>query len=377
MPLKRVVAQQRARMLIERMVLENRLPHALLFWGPAGSGKSAAAIELARWLNCRTGLDGPCDVCDSCKQFRLLEHPHLLYILPLPGHALADAESGELTDAGAQELTEILKRKGELLYCSTEFPGGQNILIGQIRALLQWAGMKSFEDYPRIALIEKADQLREEAANALLKLLEEPPPNFILIITAQSLDDILPTLRSRCQAVEFDPLQTETIENFLRSLGSLEEAEIMRIAQLSAGNLTRALQFVAQSAETTTLYEFAINVVRHSLGRNPLGFDPLVEAWSRLDAGSQHLVLEIIASWLRDAAFIQKCGKDAYPRVIHRERLEWLEKFVVNCRQADFLQAVSCVEVARRNLQRNVLAPLALLTLSRGLYRAIYQCPPI
>jgi DNA polymerase-3 subunit delta' len=376
MPLKRVVAQQRARMLIERMVQENRLPHALLFWGPAGTGKSVAAIELARWLNCRTGIAGPCDVCDSCKQFRLLEHPHLLYLLPLPGRALADAESGELTDAGAAELTEILRRKGELLYCSTDFPGGQNILIGQIRALLQWAGMKSFENYPRIALIEKADQLREEAANALLKLLEEPPQDFVLILTAQAQEDVLPTLRSRCQAVEFEPLRTETIENFLRALGSLEEAEIMRIAQLSSGNLSRALQFATQAAETTRLYDFAINVVRHSLGRNPLDFDPLLETWNRLDGGSQQLVLEIIASWLRDAAFIQQCGKEAYPRVIHRERLEWLEKFVANCRQADFLQAVSCVEDTRKKLQRNVLAPMALLTLSRDLYRAIYQRPP-
>ncbi len=377
MPLKRLVAQQRARKLIERMVQENRLPHALLFWGPAGTGKSAAAIELARWLNCRSGFDGPCEVCDSCRQFRLLEHPHLLYILPMPGRALADAETGELTDAGAAELTEILRRKGESLYSATDFPGGQNILIGQIRALLQWAGMKSFENYPRIALIEKADQLREEAANALLKLLEEPPPNFILILTAQAQEDLMPTLRSRCQAVEFEPLQAETIENFLRSLGSLEEAEIMRIAQLSSGNLSRALQFAAHTAETTMLYDFAINVVRHSLGRNPLDFDSILETWSRLDGGSQHLVLEIIASWLRDAAFIQQCGRDAYSKIIHRERLDWLEKFVANCRQADFLQAVSCVEDARKRLQRNALAPLALLTLSRDLFRVIHQRQPI
>ncbi len=180
MPLERIIEQSRARVLIERMVCENRLPHALLFWGPSGVGKSAAALELARWLNCRKALQGPCGECPSCRQFRTLEHPHLTYLLPVPASALTDSEGGELSEKGSLQMAEILQAKGEDPYCTSVYPGGQTLLIGQIRGLLQWAAKRSFEDTPRLALIERADRLREEAANALLKLLEEPPPNFIL-----------------------------------------------------------------------------------------------------------------------------------------------------------------------------------------------------
>ncbi|RJQ87763.1 MAG: AAA family ATPase, partial [Desulfobacteraceae bacterium] len=268
MPLERVIAQTRARTLIERMVQDNRLPHALLFWGPPGSGKSAAAIETARWLNCEAGLSGPCGSCESCRQFAALEHPHFMYLLPLPGRALADAESGELSQAGAEELSEILRRKGADPYQKAEMSGAQGILIGQIRALLQWASRKTFSGRPRVALVDQADRLREEAGNALLKLLEEPPPDFILVLTAPSPEDLLPTLRSRCQAVEFDRLAPAVVAAELARRFELDPVAADVAARLSGGDLSRALDFAAQPQQSVQMHDLAINLVRHSLGRN-------------------------------------------------------------------------------------------------------------
>jgi DNA polymerase-3 subunit delta' len=354
------------------MVQENRLPHALLFWGPPGSGKSVAALELVRWLTCREGLTGPCGQCNSCVQFRTLEHPHLTYLMPLPGKALVDSEEGELTEAGAAELAAILKHKAEEPYSTAVIPGGQYLLIGQIRALLQWASRRSFEDLPRLALVDRADRLREEAGNALLKLLEEPPPNFILVLTASSQDDVLPTLRSRCQAVEFDRLSAATIERVLRDRG-LEEAAAARLARLCGGDLSRALEFASHPEIAQQLNELAINVVRHSLGRNPIEFDALLEEWGKLDLADQLLVLEIISTWLRDAALLQSLGAEAEKRVIHLDRLDLLKKFVANCPVADFVQAADKVDEARWRLRGNALASLILVALSRELYRAVYH----
>lgn len=376
MPLDRLLDQTRARTLLERMVRENRLPHALLFWGAAGVGKSVAAIELARWLNCQQGLWNPCTTeggCDSCRQFQTLAHAHFTYVMPLPGKAFANAEAGELTEAGASEIAEILKQKGQEPYFDCSFPGAQYILIGQIRALWQWASRRAFEGKPRVALIAQADRLREEAANALLKLLEEPPPDFILILTAPAQEDILPTLRSRCQAVEFDQLSTTTIENVLRLRTMLKPPEIARIARLCGGNLASALDFAIHPQEVDNLFNLAINVVRHSLGRNPIEFDPLLEKWSQSDPAEQTFILEIIASWLRDAALVQALGEEAPPRILFQDRLELLQKFVANCPQADFIAAVEKVDLARRRLEGNALAPLTLISLSRDLYQTVYQ----
>ena len=377
MPLERLIEQPRARRVIECMVRENRLPHALLFWGPQGVGKSAAAIELARWLNCDRELEGPCGACDSCIRFRALEHPHFSYQMPLPGKALVDSEGGELTQAGAALLADILKAKGEDPYRPADFPGGQFILIGQIRFLVQWASKRAFIDKPRLALIDGADRLREEAGNALLKLLEEPPANFILVLTAETPEDLLPTLQSRCHSVEFDRLRPEVIERELRARGFDEERSIRRIAHLCGGNFTRALEFVAQPERATQLHNLAINLVRHALSKSPLELDHLLETWVKLGPTDQRLTLEIIATWMRDAAVIQAIEGTGEAEVINVDHRDLLKKFVANCPRADFTSATEQVEEARRNLEGNALPPLTLLSLARHLYCDIYQHKPV
>lgn len=377
MPLGRLLEQKRARRLIERMVQGERLPHALLFWGPPGVGKSAAAIELARWLNCGEGMEGPCGSCDSCVRFRTLEHPHFTYVLPFPGKALADSETGEMTDSGAAELTDILRTKGEDPYRSAEFTGAQFILIGQIRSMLQWVNRRPFTKAPRLALIDHADRLKEEAGNALLKLLEEPPPDFILVLTAETPEDILPTLRSRCQAVEFDRLNSEAVVGELTRRNLCQPNEALRIARLCGGNLSRSLDFASEPNRALEFHELAINIVRYALGRNPLELDDLIEAYQRLERLDQLLVLEIISTWLRDAAVLQSSGRSGESRIIHSDRLEWLQKFVANCPRADFVEATVRVDQARRHLEGNALAPLTLLVMARELYRAVYQKTPV
>jgi DNA polymerase III subunit delta' len=324
-------------------------------------------------LNCREGLAGPCGLCDACVQFRTLENPHFNYVLPLPGKALVDSEEGELTETGATELTAIFKRKAEEPYSAAVYPGGQFVLIGQIRSVLHWASRRSFDDLPRVALIDHADRLREEAGNALLKLLEEPPPNFILILTARDQDDILPTLRSRCQAVEFDRLKTDTIARFLSQCESINAATAQRIARLCSGDLSRALEFASQPQQAEELHDLAINLVRHSLGRNPLEFELLLEKWNSIGLADQFLVLEIVSTWLRDAALLQNLGAVGEGRIIHSDRLDLLQKFVANCPEADFAEAADKVDQARSRLDGNALAPLTLLVLSRELYRAVYH----
>jgi DNA polymerase-3 subunit delta' len=377
MPLERLIHQPRARALIERMVQGNRLPHALLFWGPAGSGKSAAGIELARWLNCRQGLSGPCGQCDACRQFATLEHPHLSYLMPLPAKALVNSDEGELTEEGAENLSQILRRKGQEPYRTCDYRGGQFILIGQIRSLLQWAGKRTFDNLPQLALIDRADHLREEAANALLKLLEEPPPNFLLLLTAEAQEDILPTLRSRCQAVEFEALPDAVVSAALQLKTGLGQNQCHTIARLCAGNLSRALEFAADPPRAAQLYDQAINLVRYSLGRNPLEFHSVLEKWAATELPEQHLMLEIVTTWLRDAALLQSLGSAASLRLIHQDRVELLSKFVANCPHADFAAAVLRVEEARRRLSGKVLAPLVLVALARDLYRTIYGRQPV
>ncbi len=376
MPLKRLIGQSRARRIIESMIEGDRIPHALLFWGPAGVGKSAAAIEIARRLNCENTVEAPCDTCESCIKYQSLQHPHFSYQIPIPGKLVTNSDTGELSEAGANELAKVLTSKGNDPYISAEIAGGQFILIGQIRSLINWASLRSFSEKHRIALIEHADRLKEEAGNALLKLLEEPPPNFILILTAVTPEDLLPTLVSRCHLIEFERLGIDVIEQELQRRGVAGPEEISRIAHLSGGNLSRALEYAQNPEATKKLHEFGINVVRHSLGKNPLEINSLLEQWVGFDASDRLLILEIIASWLRDAAVIKELGDAGIPRLIHSEQVALLKKFVSNCPKADYIASAKAADEARWQLHSNTLPQLVFLVLARRLYRTIYQRQP-
>jgi DNA polymerase-3 subunit delta' len=377
MPLQNIIEQDKTRRLIERMVTEERLPHALLFWGPSGVGKSATAIELARWLSCDEFPAGPCGECRSCLQFRTLEHPHFRWIFPLPRSAFRNPESGDLSDKGTEEVAEVMKRKGNDPYVPVDIAGAQFILIGQIRALIQWATIKTFTGKPRLALVEKADKLKEEAGNALLKLLEEPPPDFFLVLTVETPEDILDTLRSRCHSVEFDRLSSSVIAVELQKRGSEDSEQTRHIARFCGGSLGRALEVAGDLKRANQMQDLAIEIVRHSLTKDPTKLDEYLDEWQTYSHRERMLVLDIVAAWLRDAAVIQALGKDGESRVIHSQRLDLLNKFVQNCPQADFIKAVSYVEKARRLLESNMLPALTLVMLARNLYASVYRRRPI
>lgn len=163
--------RQPARSVLARMAARGAFPHALLFVGPAGAGKSDVALRTAMVLNCAYGIPsegldgvGACD-CRSCRKIRSGVHPDL--------HRTA--------------------------------PEGPRIRIDRIRDLIHRLSMRPNEARVRVAIIEEAGALNPEAGNALLKLLEEPPDRTVLILTAAQPSDLLPTLVSRCRTLRFLP----------------------------------------------------------------------------------------------------------------------------------------------------------------------------
>ena len=200
-----------------RALLRGRLASTFLFVGPAGVGKHTFALRLAQAFLCQRRpietLD-PCGECESCVQARAGIHPDLLRV-------------ARPTDKSFIPLS---------------------LLIGddqhRMRAgLCHDIAMRSFYGGRKVAIIDDADDLNEEGANALLKTLEEPPPGSVLILVGTSADKQLPTIRSRSQIVRFESLDPATIAQLLLAQGlvpSLAEGE--RLAALAEGSLSRAAE---------------------------------------------------------------------------------------------------------------------------------------
>lgn len=202
-----------------RSAAAGRLAHAYAFVGPAGIGKRRFAVELAKCLLCERHTDADldsCGECASCQQVAALTHPDLITVSPPEGKSLLPIGLivGEDEERGKAGLCHDLS-------------------------------LKPMSSRRRVAIIDQADWMNDEAANALLKTLEEPPPNSVLILIAASADGLLPTIRSRCQVVAFQPLSAADVRRLLVGERLAEsDAEADRVSELCDGSLDAARQLL-------------------------------------------------------------------------------------------------------------------------------------
>lgn len=212
-----VIGHERAVSALQRALETDRLPHALLFTGPDGAGKTHLALELARALNC-VGEDPPCGSCVHCHQIEIGTHPDVSVI--------------ERVD------------------------GKENILIGQVRELRDVASLRPFQGRRKVYIISGAESLTDQAADALLKTLEEPQPQLTMILTASEAEGLPATVVSRCRVIALQPVETEVIAAALRSAGQ-DEAAAERLARLSRGSVGWALRAAKQPKLATQQQELA------------------------------------------------------------------------------------------------------------------------
>jgi DNA polymerase-3 subunit delta' len=209
----------------------------LLFTGPEGSGKELAAIEFARALQCEKetpcALDGP--KCASCLRASVLEHSGIHLIYPTPTQGSGEDEEGDVAD-----IARILDEKRTDVFASPGFSKKTSIRIARARAVIQRANTKPFDARYHAFIFVDAHAMREEAQNALLKLVEEPPPHVAVILVTPNPDSLLYTIRSRCQRVRFFPLKRAVLERVLTAYYGAEAPVAKRAAAMAQGSVTRA-----------------------------------------------------------------------------------------------------------------------------------------
>jgi DNA polymerase-3 subunit delta' len=200
-----------------RALARGRLASTFLFVGPRGVGKRLFAEKLAQALLCPNAPQAelaPCGRCDSCVQVAALTHPDMLVIEKPPDKSTIPLE---------------------LLIGDKE----HRMREGLCHAI----ALKPFMGGRKVAIIDDADELNEEGANALLKTLEEPPPDSVLILIGTTAERQLPTIRSRAQIIRFRPLATQPVARVLHQRGLVADAdEAQRLADFSGGSVSRALE---------------------------------------------------------------------------------------------------------------------------------------
>jgi DNA polymerase-3 subunit delta' len=244
--------QEAAVRAVRDAFVRGALPHAILLAGPAGTGKTTLALDLAAALLCTTGtpVERPCRDCRGCRMVEHGNHPDL--------HRLAPTGPGAVIGIGGRD-------RG---------PG--------VRGLIDELALLPAEGGARVAIVESAERLTEDAQSAFLKTLEEPPPRATFILCADEADRLLPTIRSRCARIRLGPVSTRTIEAILEDAAGTDAPTAARLARIAAGRPGVALIYARAPEGATIRAEIArglldLGAARRS-GRLTLGRDLLARA---------------------------------------------------------------------------------------------------
>ena len=361
-----IFAPQAGHFDIQKKILaslrQDRLPHAYLFYGPQGSGKEALAIKLAQLQNCEKNAFQICSSCGQCAKIEAFQHPDVKFIFPTP------AESN-ITD---KELMGALQEKAQNPYRRIDF-SGKNLFIGidTIRELKLEARFKLYEGKKKIYIISEADTMRTEAANAILKLLEEPPANLMLILTTSNIYKILPTIKSRCQLMRFKPMSGDEIQEIMqRYHPNVDRDRLRLIIRLSGYNIKAAFDFL--DMDVLAMRETALEFLRKlSLIHRSQELMQIIEPLGRKGSrGETRLVLWFLLLWFQDVLHLRNQNGDELLNFDLRDRVE---KFIDYAPDADLQKIVWEIENAIKDLDdvRNFNPVLILINLAIKLNQKI------
>ena len=278
-----IVGHEAAVKLLDSSLKNGRLSHAYLFVGPSQVGKMTLALNLAQALNCGND-DKPCGTCSSCKRIMESKHADVQVIAP----------------AGRAELS-----------------------IDQIRELERYASLKPFEGGCRVFIIDNAELMSTEAANCLLKTLEEPPPFVYIILLSANERALLSTILSRCQKLELRPVSVSDIKNALIERWSVKPDDARVLARLSSGCTGWAVQASADE-EILAQRKEQLETLVHTARTDRIDrFSYSAEISGRFskNRADVHNLLSLWISWWRDLLLIKSGCRDIITNIDFRETL--------------------------------------------------------
>ncbi len=304
------------------------MSHAYLLAGPSRVGKGTLALDLARSLNCQGGSP-PCGDCSPCQRIERGVHPDVLWV-----RLLADDRTG-------RPKTEIG--------------------IDQIREVTSLASLPPYEGSYRLFIIDGAEHLSVEAANALLKTLEEPPPQVVLLLLSAAEGALLPTITSRCQRLELRPLPEAEVVRFLEA-GGLGPEEARLRARLSGGCPGRGVdgEFFQRREQAMAQAEGLLSQGRGERLAQAAQLAALYERERDTE------FLDLWQGWWRDLLLI---GAGCPGAVANADHAEGLERAARGLSLAQIRAALHSLRAATEGLRRHANPRLALEVLVLSLPR--------
>ncbi len=358
MKFEKVIGQYEIKEKLIQAYHDNRVSHSYLFYGFPGVGKLAIAIAFAQYMSCTNKTDtDSCGECPSCKKFEKLIHPDLHFVFPV----ISIPKKKSISDNYIQEWrTKVLEDPyftyNDWLFTIASDNKQGSIFSDESSEIAKKLNLKTFESDYKFMIIWLPERMNSSCANKLLKILEEPPQNTIIISVSDNREDILPTIRSRTQPVKILGIEDEQLKRAIISQYNITENMAADIVKISNGSLFEARKQIITNDETEYNFSKFTNLMRTCYSRNIQEAISLADNLAKNSREKQKSFLYYCLVLLRENfAYNTNLESVLY---MTKSELDFSKKFAKFVNKSNVTDLVEIFEEAYYHIERNVNAKI-------------------
>ena len=349
---------------LTRIKSSEKIGSSYLFSGPPGCGKEWCAVEFSKLINCETSSTSICNSCPSCKKFSTLQHENLNLVFPLPSISNSKGLDDPIKSIGKEDYESVLQMidlKSKDPFVKIKLPNARRIIIYSIRYLRKILYLKSQNNGRKIVIIFDAHLMSEgagESANALLKILEEPPGNTTLILVTDKKSKLPLTIISRCQQIDFTSFPFDKVRELVEN-DQVSNDRATQLAMLSNGNMHLAKEFVFNDFDEPL--EEASRIVKSLTLLDENEWRNSINSFSMLAFRKPEefvFKMSLVQMWISLASKFKHNKKDAE---FFNEYFDTFEQFNDKYPNADFFEINNLFESAILALNQNLYMPLFII----------------
>lgn len=376
---KDIIGQEKIKKRLIQSVKENRISHAQLFLGPEGSGSLAMAVAFAKFLHCKNRKeDDACGNCPSCKKLDKLVHPDVHFSFPIVKSAKAVEGTMRSKDPVSDNFIEdfranFLKNNYLSLNQWMNALGLENkqaaIYTHESDEIIKKLSLKSFESEFKVLIMWMPEKMNAQAANKLLKLIEEPPAKTLFMLVAENQDQIIKTILSRTQIVTFQKIDDASMFDALKRNYDLKDQQIWDIIKLANGNYSQAKDLIESSAENDLFFELFTVMMRMAFVKKYGELIAWVDDVYKLGREKQKNFLVYCSRLIREN-FISNYKQDNIVYFTNKEK-EFAQKFSPFINHKNIMLIYEAFKTGHYQIQRNVNARLIFMDLALNLNKLL------
>ncbi|MDR1918354.1 MAG: DNA polymerase III subunit delta [Tannerellaceae bacterium] len=362
---KDIIGQEGIKSQLIDSAKKSFIPHAQLFFEQGGSGVFPLALAYARYLNCKERSDtDACGHCPSCLKYNELAHPDLHFVFPIVSKK---EKKKEVCDDYLPEWRSLLKKQ---TYFSLDHwlesmdAGNSQALIysKESEEIMRKLSLRIYEADYRVLLVWLPEKLHQTCANKLLKIIEEPPENTVILMVSEEPDAVLGTIQSRTQRINVRTIRTEDMVDALVKNEKLETEAARQVAHLAGGSYLKAMELISVSEENSFFLEQFKEMMRNSWARNVKGMKVMADLLAGIGRERQKNFLAYCQHLIRENFMYRFQSSEL--NYMNRPEADFSFKFAPFVNERNVFELMGELAKAEQHIGQNVNAKMVFFDLS-------------